>query len=123
MNWAKLFSGVGGFFKRLFGDGAASYVNILEDISKPVSLVFPFVKKIAELTPNKTDDQILAAYEHFGMAELFSSEVGVDKNTAIRNLAKNLLIKTQSAVSAPLPNYLINLAIEFAYAKFKKEKV
>lgn len=121
MNWVKnIFSGVEGFFKRLFPDGTTSYIKVLEDISKPVSLVYPFVKKIAELTPNKTDDEILAAYEHFGLAKLFSTEV--DKNVALRDLVKNLLIRTQSSVG-PLPSHLINLAIEFAYAKLKQEKV
>jgi hypothetical protein len=35
--------------------------------SQIVPVALPIVEQIAALTPNRTDDEILAAFEHFGM--------------------------------------------------------
>lgn len=118
MNWLKnVFSGVKKFFFKLFGDNGDAFMDLIEHISPLVNKAYPFVKKIAALTPTKTDDNILAAYESLGFGGLFVA--GSDKSLALRDLAKKLLV---AAHPDPVSDYLANTAIELAYAKYKQEQ-
>lgn len=117
MNWfnrmfRKIFS--------LFGNTSNLILNVLEKVSPIVNTAYPIVKTIATLTPNKTDDQILLAYEHLGFADFFSARSNQDRSIMLRELAKDALrdkIKDDS-----IADYLINTAIELAYAKYKEEQ-
>lgn len=118
MNWLKnILSGVKKFFSKLFGANADGFMALIENLAPIVNKAYPFVKKIAALTPTKTDDAILAAYEQLGFGGLFVA--GSDKSLALRDLAKKLLIATHPD---PVSDYLANTAIELAYAKYKQEQ-
>lgn len=117
MKWIKkIFTTPLEFFKRLFSNGPEGFMQLIERLSPIVNQAYPVVKKIAELTPTKTDDKILAAYEHYRVGHLFKADV--DKGVALRDLAK-LVVKDHS--KDPLSDYVLNSAVELAYAKFKQE--
>lgn len=117
MDWLKnLFSTVKKFFSELFGKHANDFMKLLEILSPLVNRALPVVRKIAELTPNKTDDQILKAYDSLGFSGLFTP--GNDKSLALRDLAKKVII---AANPDPVSDYLANTAVELAYAKYKQE--
>lgn len=119
MNWLKnLFSTARGFFSKLFGDNADVFITLIEQLAPIVNKAYPFVKKVATLTPTKTDDAILAAYEELGFKGLFT--VGMDKSLALRDLAKKLLLASNPD---PVSDYIANTAIELAYAKYKQEQL
>lgn len=104
------------FFKALFDNGPEEFMKLIEKVSPLVNKAYPVVKKIAELTPTKTDDKILAAYEHYGLGKMFTA--GTDKGLALRELAKSVIKdKNPSALN----DYLLNTAVELAYAKYKEE--
>lgn len=90
-------------------------IDLLVFLTPLVNEAYPVVKKIAELTPNKVDDQILAAYEHFGVKDVF--DPNIDKNEALRNLAR-IVLKKQT--KEPIKDYVANAAIEIAYTQFKQ---
>jgi hypothetical protein len=118
MKWLKnLFGSVKSFFVKLFGVDAEDFMDLIEKLSPLVNKAYPIVKKIADLTPNKTDDAILAAYESLGFTGVFKP--GTDKGLALRDLAKKVLNAT---TANPVSDYLANTAIELAYAKFKESK-
>lgn len=119
MKWFKsIFVSVTAFFGKLFADiGSEGVLSVIEKIAPLVNTAYPIVKRVAELTPNKTDDVLMAAYEELGYAELFKPDV--DKNIALRDLAKNVLKRSLPAGSAQ--EYLLNTAVELAYAKLKED--
>jgi hypothetical protein len=104
------------FFKGLFDNGAEEFMKLIEKVSPLVNKAYPVVKKIAELTPTKADDAVLAAYEHYNMKQLFDADK--DKGLALRDLAKAVIKDTSKD---PLSDYLLNTAVELAYAKYKEE--
>jgi hypothetical protein len=118
MTWlVNFFNNVKKFFTKLFGADAEVFMNLLEKVSPLVNLAYPIVKKVAQLTPNKTDNEILKAYESFGFQHLFNKKM--DKGLALRELSKNVL---RAANPDPITDYIANTAIELAYAKFKEEQ-
>jgi len=118
MNWIKkIFATPVDFFKRLFAHGPDGFMQLIERLSPIVNKAYPVVKKIAELTPTKTDDVILAAYEYYRVGHLFKADT--DKGMALRDLAKQV-IKDRN--TDPLSDYVLNSAVELAYAKFKQEQ-
>jgi hypothetical protein len=118
MNWLKnIFANAKSFFSKLFGPNADAFIALIEQLAPLVNKAYPVVKKIAALTPNKTDDAIIAAYEELGFKGLFVA--GMDKSLALRDLAKKLLIATNPD---PVSDYIANTAIELAYAKYKQEQ-
>lgn len=117
MNWIKkIFTTPVDFFKKLFSNGPEGFMKLIEKLSPVVNKAYPIVKKIAELTPTKTDDKILAAYEYYKVGHLFKADV--DKGIALRDLAKQVI---QDNSKDPLSDYVLNSAVELAYAKFKQE--
>jgi len=125
MNISKLLSSVKSVFKKL---GNADHdIEILSSaISKVapiVNQIYPIVVKIAELTPTKTDDQILAAYTKFGLRNLFIP--GQDTSHQLKTLAVAALQNTDDYIKStnaggPIPTYLLNTALELAVAKLKE---
>jgi hypothetical protein len=119
MKWIKnVFSSVKSFFGKLFDNNPEEFMALIEKVSPLVNKAYPVVKKIALLTPNKTDDAILAAYESMGFVGVF--QPGTDKGLALRDLAKTVL---KASSPDPVSDYLINTAIELAYAKYKESEV
>lgn len=118
MTWlTKFFTTAKSFFSKLFGMNADAFISLIEQLAPLVNKAYPFVKKVALLTPTKTDDIILAAYEQLGFSGLFVP--GTDKSLALRDLAKKLLLSTSPD---PISDYIANTAIELAYAKYKQEQ-
>jgi phosphoglycerate dehydrogenase-like enzyme len=116
MKWLKnAFNSVRSFFGKLFDNDPEEFMALIEKVSPLVNKAYPIVKKIAALTPNKTDDAILAAYESLGFVGVF--QAGTDKGLALRDLAKKVLVASSPD---PVTDYLANTAIELAYAKFKE---
>jgi hypothetical protein len=125
MNISKLLSSVESVFKKL---GNADHdIEILSSaISKVapiVNQIYPIVVKIAELTPTKTGDQILAAYTKFGLSNLFVP--GQDTSHQLKTLAVTALQNTDDYIKStnaggPIPTYLLNTALELAVAKLKE---
>lgn len=116
-NWfTKIFTAPINFFKKLFSNGAEGFMQLIEKVSPLVNKAYPVVKKIAELTPTKTDDAILKAYEHYGLGKLFVA--GTDKGLALRELAKEVI---KDSNTTALNDYMLNTAVELAYAKYKEE--
>lgn len=119
MNWFKtVFNSASSFFGKTFGHEGEGFLSLIEKLSPIVLTAYPIVKKIASLTPNKTDDAILAAYESMGFAGVFNK--GSDKSLALRDLAKRAVT---AAHPDPVADYLINAAIELAYSKYKESSV
>lgn len=120
MNFLKnLFSSVNGFFQKLFTpETAAGFIKLLELVSPYVNAAYPVVKKVAELTPTKLDDQIIAAYENFNMRDLF--DPNKSKELALRDLVKEVL---KRQLTQPAQDSMLNTAIELAYSKLKMESV
>lgn len=116
MKWIKnVFNSASSFFGKLFDNDSDGFLSLIEKISPLVNKAYPIVKKIAALTPNKSDDAILAAYESMGFIGVF--QAGSDKSLALRDLAKKALT---AAHPDPVADYLAHTAIELAYSKFKE---
>jgi hypothetical protein len=108
------------FFNRLVklfsNETAEALLSILEFLSPYVNKAYPIVKKIAELTPTRIDDEILVAYDYFGFKDVF--DPNIDKVEALRNLAR-LVLKKES--KEPIKDHVVNTAIELAYSQYKKQ--
>ena len=98
-----------------FGSGRAE-----TDFNKALALVpkvAPVVEQIAILTPNRSVQELAAAYEHYGVpisADLLEAP-GLEKGYLLLNLATTVL-----AVLVPgVPTRLIQLAIQAVYAAIK----
>jgi hypothetical protein len=125
MNISKLLSSVKSVFKKL-GNVDHDIEILSSAISKAapiVNQIYPIVVKIAELTPTKTDDQILAAYTKFGLRNLFVP--GQDTSHQLKTLAIAALKNTDAYIKSTntggaVPTYILNTALELAVAKFKE---
>ena len=125
MNITKLLSSVKSVFKKL-GNVDHDIEILSSAISKAapiVNQIYPIVVKIAELTPTKTDDQILAAYTKFGLRNLFVP--GQDTSHQLKTLAVTALKNTDAYIKSTntggaVPAYILNTALELAVAKLKE---
>lgn len=110
-----IFRGPAAFFKKLFKHGPEGFMNMVERVAPIVNVAYPVVKQIALMTPTKADDAILAVCEKYGV----EFNASADKGAMLRDAAKAEI--TRQLGGSPLSNYLINTAIEMAYAKLKEE--
>lgn len=112
------------FFKSLFGEKAGEfYLEFMKKIAPMVNTAYPIVKKIAELTPTRTDDMILAAYEAMGFKDFFQS-VGANldaQKAALRNLAK--LALKDSIPNKEMEDWILNTVVEMAYSQYKVDQI
>lgn len=112
------------FFKSLFGEKAGQfYLEFVKKIAPMVNTAYPIVKKIAELTPTRTDDMILAAYETMGFKDFFQS-VGENldaQKAALRNLAK--LALKDSIPNKEMEDWILNSVVEMAYSQYKVDQI
>jgi len=95
------------FARRLFSPRAKHYID----------QALPVVRIIAEMTPTRADDEILAAYEHFGLAKFFDPTQ--DKAVLLRDLAVEVV---RQKVRDPLPSRLFNLIVEIAYNLYRESQ-
>lgn len=106
------------FFNRLINlfsnKSVEKLIDVLEFLSPHVNKAYPIVKKIAELTPTRIDDEIVKAYVHFGFKDVF--DPNVEKNEALRNLAR-LVFKKES--KEDVKDHVTNTAIEVAYTRYR----
>ena len=123
-NFFGLVDNVVDFFKSLFGEKAGEfYLEFMKKIAPMVNTAYPIVKKIAELTPTRTDDMILAAYEAMGFKDFFQSvgENLVAQKEALRNLAK--LALKDSIPNKEMEDWILNTIVEMAYSRYKVDQI
>jgi len=95
------------FARRLFSPKAKRYID----------QALPIVQVIAEMTPTRADDEILAAYRRFGLEKLF--DPAQDKAVLLRNLAVEVV---RQKIRDPLPQRLLNLIVELAYNIYRERQ-
>lgn len=118
MNWLKsIIAPVFKFFAKIFSKESANImIGFFDKYGPLVNKAYPIVKKIAAMTVNKYDDALIAAYEHFSLKDLFDPTK--DRKVLLRDLAKAVIA---SQVKEPIDDYILNTAVELAYARFKEE--
>lgn len=118
MNWFKnLFTSAKGFFVKFFsGHLADGIMSVITTVSPWVIKIYPIVEQVAALTPTRTDDEVLALAKKYALK--FSKST--PKDFILREVAK-AMFKKEVPEGAVVQDYILNLAIELAYAKFKQE--
>ena len=112
------------FFIDLFGPkGGEFFLEYTKKIAPVINKAYPIVKKIAMITPIRTDDAICAAYEAFGLKDYFEAvgESVEAQKLALRNLAKLALKDTIK--DKQLEDWILNSAVELAYSQYKAETI
>ena len=107
--WTKLTA----FFAKLFTrDFWSRVLQGIETASPYLEVAYEFVSVAAQMTPNRTDDELIALANKLGVPAILQSQ---DKGTAIRDtVAAALKTKFPS-----LSTSLINRAIELAYGALR----
>jgi len=112
------------FFTKLFGEDAGNfYAEFITKIAPLVNKAYPIVVRIAQLTPTRTDDMILAAYQALGFKDYFES-VGDDvekQKQALRNLAK--LAIQDMFKDQKIQDWVLNAVVELAYSQYKTKMI
>jgi hypothetical protein len=118
MNWLKnLFTSAKGFFVKLFSKQLADGImRVVSVVSPWVVEIYPIVVRVAELTPTRADDEILKLAKKYALKFTKTTP----KDFALREIAK-AMFKAEIPEGANTQDYILNLAIEMAYAKFKQE--
>jgi hypothetical protein len=106
------------FFKKVaswFGSGKAE--SAFNTALSLVPQLQPIVEFIASMTPNKADDEIVAAYKQYGvpLAKELLSANGLDKGALLMNLATQVAQKYYPRT----PTNIIQLAIQVAVTALK----
>jgi hypothetical protein len=117
MNWlSSALRGIGHFFTGLFTNKAAQdhALAVLEEAGKVAATLYPIVKQVATLTPNRTDDEIVAAIEAFGLAGLVDPTLK-DKAAVLHDIVLAVAKKIVPGVGSSI----LSLAIESAYQVLK----
>lgn len=86
------------------------------EVSKIVPIALVIVKRIAELTPNRTDDEIVAAFEHYGIPTIDRGKL--DPGAALLELATKVVADRLPPGTA---KNLIQTAIQIAVTGSKAE--
>jgi len=110
----KFFGKVLGFFKKIFSPRQLkNFGHVLDQIDKVVPMAFDVVQTLADLTPTRADDEILAAARQFG----FGGPLNLDsKENALRDLARFILQKT---LRERITDSVANAALELAVSALK----
>jgi len=99
---------------------------VVERAAPYVNMVYPIVVEIAKLTPTKTDDNIIKAYEKFkvelNISQLVAMQTPEEKSLFLRNLARKLLRVKFGIDENKVADSILNAAIELAYNKYKLEE-
>lgn len=100
-------------FRRIFNaDLWSRLVRGVEATAPYLEVAYEIVKVAAEMTPNRTDDELMALAEHLGVPKIWQSK---DKGQAIREIVY-LALKWRLP---DLPDRLIYRAIELAYGALR----
>jgi len=106
------------FFARIAALFESPKAKAIEaELASLTEAAFPIVQAIAALVPNKTVQEIAAAYEHYGIP--LATQITTDPNSvgnALLNLATALLQKTQAPDAAVS---LLNTAVQLAVTALK----
>lgn len=99
-------------FKDLGKVFSSSHMQAVEQqIATLVPIALPIVEGIGAMTPNRTVQEITAAYEKYGVP--FAANVASDPATALRNLAVAILQKNHApAAAVSLLNTVVELAVQ-----------
>jgi hypothetical protein len=117
MNWlSKALRGIGSFFADLFTnkDAQNHMLSVLDQAGKIANAIYPIVKQVAALTPNRTDDEIVAAIDALDVMGLVDPTVK-DKADVLHNIVLAACQKMMPGVSSSV----LSLAIETAYQVLK----
>lgn len=97
---------------KFFTGGSAEKVfNAVADL---VPLALPIVQTIARLTPNRTDDEILSAFQNYGVAasiEQIRSTPADQRGYLLLQLATGVLSRRFPGVATNILNSAIQLAV------------
>ena len=114
MNWLKhLFASIAHIFQ------SPRLATVATTIENLVPLAVPIVQDIAAITPNKTVQQVAAAYQKYGVPlaqGLGSSSGPVAIGNALLNLATEVLQKNHAPTAAVS---LLNTAVQLALVGLK----
>jgi hypothetical protein len=117
MNWlSKALRGIGDFLTNLFTnkDAQNHMLAALDQAGKIANAIYPIVKQVAALTPNRTDDEIVAAIDALGVMGLVDP-AAKDKADVLHNIVLAACQKMMPGVSSSV----LSLAIETAYQVLK----
>ena len=110
---------IGGVFKKLNPKKVESALKQAEGI---VKYALPIVASIAAMTPGRTDDEIVAAADHYMFGDIDVLLYGTTED-ALRNLTRFALsesLRSQLKTDlAEAKDHILNLAIELAYSAYK----
>jgi hypothetical protein len=112
MNWLqKAASGLVHYIHDLFTSPEARQraEAAFEQAGTIAAKIYPIVKEIAALTPNRTDDEIIACIEQFGLTGLID-QTKPDKGDVLHDIASAVATKEFGASGS-----LASFAIETAY--------
>lgn len=83
-----------------------------KEIATLVPIALPIVEGIGAMTPNRTIQEITAAYEKYGVPLAANMAAG-DPGTALRDLAVEILQKNHApAAAVSLLNTVVELAVQ-----------
>lgn len=91
----------------------------LETAASLVSLAAPIVESIAALTPNRTDDEVIAAYNKYGVPLTTAINNNTGINNALLNLATSVLRANLPANKAEIATNILNTAVQLAVTATK----
>ena len=87
--------------------------NALDRVATLAQTALPIVETIASLTPTRVDDEIIAAYKHFGVPFVDAELSGDPKRigTALLNLGTVVLARQAPGTSTSLLQTAVQLAV------------
>jgi|GEM_PF-3539832 len=109
----KFFQAITTIFARLFSrDFWEKLLAGVEQTAPYLEIVYDVVETAAKLTPNRTDDELVALAERLGVPALWQSQ---DRGQAIREIVSNAV----KSKLPDLPDRVIYRAIELAYGALR----
>lgn len=110
------------FFDRIAAwFGSPQVKHTFEQVAGLVSMATPIVAAIAALTPNRTDDEIMAAYQRYGvpLTTVFQAGDQTAIGNALLNLATSLLRAKLGDQQGAVATNLLQTAIQIAVTALK----
>jgi hypothetical protein len=109
-----LISAILSIFRKIISPDAEKKISHAMDLIAPyMPIVWDAVRIAAELTPNKTDDEIIALSQRFGVPELWGDR---SREEVIRAMVAAFI----KEAAPEIPDSVLNHAIELAYNAIKR---
>lgn len=106
------------FFKNLFSRKTLTAIDNALHLAAPyVAMALPIVEEIIRLTPTRSDDEILALLQHFGVLKVFDAQA--DRGVILRDIAVKVI---RTKVKDPVKTSVLNLAVELAANSLKQQE-